>query len=524
MVSTGFTINYSILPQKSFCSSLEIAPCSGSGSCVDRECYCDPGYGGMLCQLQSTPFSNYTAREMHAVAYEPTRDIMIMTFGVDWKSWYPLSDIFVYEFRSKSWSSIPKPDTMMARFNHHQWLLNQNTMILFGGQIDAQTPRNDIFSLDLATMSWTQIIKSAYSLSAPYLIGPASILVPDKGNTSFSIYVFGGLDEHGDCNFKLFKFSSVTISWTIVGNGPVCYQEGTGVYNSHTNSIRFFGGFPAYDTSFDASYTFEYSIDSNWWSWTAPRDKSAMLFGVQALIDSENEIAILHGGVNVGGLYDCYLKTIWILDLACNTWTSFTPPSNVHRVNHGIVYRNHSLFIIGGSDGIMHNDILEVPLTSDLLLSSSSLKERDNCRAMNYCSQINDCSLCSLSNLCQWCNGACGFDQSSNPLVTTIGSSKNDSSLGSLDTGVCPSSLAIGDSKSSPICPPRKLRYFFARLITHFSNRYIPARTIEFQRKRFFSAIPRLLSLPRTRVWRLCDYSGFVRYLYSRRLVDNVFC
>ena len=103
-----------------------------------------------------------------------------------------------------------------------------------------------------------------------------------------------------------------------------------------------------------------------------------------------------------------------------------------------IIYRNNSLWVIGGNDGFLHNDMQEIPLTPIVSLQSQS--NRDISRSKSYCSFIDDCQSCNKNTLCIWCNGACAYNQDKNPLQSNVNTTNSGKTLlmGELDNGLCP--------------------------------------------------------------------------------------
>ena len=64
--------------------------------------------------------------------------------------------------------------------------------------------------------------------------------------------------------------------------------------------------------------------------------------------------------------------------LACQEFTYIDGLNDTYRrMGHAMVIRNESMLIIGGSDGFLHNEVIEIPLPSLVNETSAS---RDTCR------------------------------------------------------------------------------------------------------------------------------------------------
>jgi N-acetylneuraminic acid mutarotase len=200
---------------------------------------------------------------------------------------------------------------------------------------------------------------------------PVAIFVPKA--TGFDIFVYGGVNYRTNSAMRiLYRFDSVINNWIIESTlGPVAYQGGSGVYHSETNSLRFITGYTLPRNYF----TYEYSINSGTWNVLARRASNTLLYQTP-VIYTNPEIALVHGGYSPDSVTSCFQSVVEVLDVACNNWTNLVTFPVLPRKGHGLIYRGESLWIFGGSDGILHNDVVEIPISLPITSNST----RNQCR------------------------------------------------------------------------------------------------------------------------------------------------
>ncbi|KAJ3302728.1 Multiple epidermal growth factor-like domains protein 8 [Kappamyces sp. JEL0829] len=440
---TGFVAIYRTLNASAICNTA--SDCSSHGVCSLGKCICDSFYSGVRCQDRLAGYSPYTPREYHAVSYDSRLDMASVLYGKDAST--IKSDFFLYNFTSQLWTAVPAASTLPSpRYAHRTWWF-QSRLILFGG-IDLKQGYTDVWSWNMSLNQWTLLGTSCTSRSnsnCPVVFEPAVVFVP-VSQSDFVIYVFGGVNYYtGMSSSKLYKFASASGEWSYISNGPVSYQGGQGVFHANSNSLRFFGGFPNQDPYFSSgiSTTFEYSIDAGVWGHAASYDNSIYYEG--RAVYAENEIAIFHGGQNIGSFDTCFSGKVKVLDLACNYWTTLQTTPAINRQGHGLFLRNQSLWVMGGTDGVLHNDLVEIPLA----LTLKSEQERNACRAATYCASLTRCASCQRKTMCSWCNSACSYNADEYPLgnLTSL-VPPQQLPQGSLVNGICPSNYTV-----AAVCP-----------------------------------------------------------------------
>ena len=217
------------------------------------------------------------------------------------------------------------------------------------------------------------------------------------------------------------------------------YRYGAGSYHPETNSIYFHAGYPFLDTYLygDKLMTWKYQIDSNIWFPIAARDRTNIkIDSTSHYIGSDTIMSV--GGITIAyQLNDqtdltCFETESALLNIPCGTWQEIPTPQ-IQRYRHASVYLNQKLYVFGGNDGRLRNDlqIVDVPASNALLVDQNA------CKAASYCIDVPFCQNCNKINYCQWCNGACGFKPQ--VLGLNISQTTKDPFLfGNLDQGLCP--------------------------------------------------------------------------------------
>ena len=138
----------------------------------------------------------------------------------------------------------------------------------------------------------------------------------------------------------------------------VGYQGSAAVYHPQKNALRFFGGQTTYDrlfSTYNKYYSYEYVLNSSTWSPSAPLDTDLEYYFMATYHNASNYI-ISHGGLYPDSTGECITGEFRILDLACNTWSKLGG-IKVPRTGHSIIQRNGSIYIFGGNDGTLRNQV-----------------------------------------------------------------------------------------------------------------------------------------------------------------------
>ena len=312
---SGFRIQYDILSRTKICTSR--TGCSDRGSCINNVCSCDLGFSGLACQSNANS-PQFTPRQRHSITFVENLDLALVTFG---RNFYTsLEDMVIYNFSTSTWSvpdnskwgdaPLKRPQ---PRFDHTTFWFNSK-LYMYGGQDTRLNIFGDLWEYDLTLNIWSRI--QDITGSVPYLFEPTVVIVPS--DTTFQIYVTGGISRSEKVNINLYCFDYTLKKWIDLGYAPVAYQGGSGVYHNETNSINFaLSGYPNYDAAYNSGqlYSWKYSIDTQIWSPMGLRSPAEILYLGKSIYDSSSEIALVHGGLALNSADQCFVSSLWQLDL-----------------------------------------------------------------------------------------------------------------------------------------------------------------------------------------------------------------
>ena len=222
---------------------------------------------------------------------------------------------------------------------------------------------------------------------------------------------------------------------------PIGSRGGSSVYDKETNSIFLTSGYPLNDISMlkGAMYTWQYYLDVKYWVPNYNRTSNELRQFASSTMTNDSRVVVFGGlalayGLNTNNTQSCVSSSLQILDIACGgSWVQKTV-DNVARYGHQSIFRNGNLYVFGGSDGQLQNDVQIINLSPPL---SRLTCKRGNCEfneARNYCAKLPTCSLCGRVPYCQWCNKACA----SNNVFEQVSTNSTHAYIGQLDDGLCP--------------------------------------------------------------------------------------
>lgn len=178
-----------------------------------------------------------SARQGHSAIYDPVNRRMLIFAGAN--PYYIFNDLHSLDLNSYTWSELLPSGTLPSpRWNHSSvYNPTDSSMIIFGGR-DMETRLNDLWKLDLNTLTWTEI--SPVGEVPPVREYHTATYIPD-GNY---MVVYAGYAEEGDYD-DLWKYDFATNSWSPIlpsGEKPLLRAAHSAFYNSSNNCLIIFGG------------------------------------------------------------------------------------------------------------------------------------------------------------------------------------------------------------------------------------------------------------------------------------------
>jgi len=245
---------------------------------------------------------------------------------------------------SQGWMQLNTSGTITPRSNASAvYDPSSNRMIVIGG-LTANGIANDIWSLDINTNVWSQIIPVSLQAPAPRY---THICMFDSLTNKILMWSGNGNVLYND----VWAFNLNDSTWEELfpdGNVPGAPLKRYGVATTFDPANRNIVTFAGFTTSGRFDDTWIFNVDSQTWS-----DVTNLSFPLLRCLTSqsfapERREMIVYGGQSTGNLDD-----IWTLNTDSNTWTNLTPvqkpiarhyPSNVYCGNgHVVIFGGNSL-------------------------------------------------------------------------------------------------------------------------------------------------------------------------------------
>lgn len=255
-----------------------------------------------------------------------------------------LFTLFVFQLTAvgQAWVQQNTSNDPTARTNASAvYMESTNELILFGGR-SGSGYENELWSLDLTSLSWSPITSNSTSL-------------PDARHTHEAYYdpvnhrmiIWGGQGTTGLYN-DVWAFNFSDSSWAeLFSNGNIAgaplRRYGTGsVYLPDSNRLVSFAGFTT-SGRFDDTWAFD--LQTQQWSDLSQTQRPGQrcLFNSTWLSDS-NKMVIF------GGQSSSNLNDLWSLDLSTYNWTELSPiqqPSARHYAS--LTNNGQELLLFGGN-------------------------------------------------------------------------------------------------------------------------------------------------------------------------------
>ncbi|EGC31025.1 hypothetical protein DICPUDRAFT_99360 [Dictyostelium purpureum] len=292
----------------------------------------------------------------------------IYLFGGQGQSLY--SNTVVYDSTTSIWSEVNTLDKgPSGRYGHSATLVeDQNDptnlkIIVFGGKTSKKYV-NDLFSLDLKTMSWSTF---HFSKNVPDTrAGHTCTFVPGKNGQDSRIILFGGNHQSKYLNslfiLEIPRLQTGTIKWIkppTKGTSPSHRSAHTADFIKDKNIILYFGGFDG-----KRSFNDLHALNVNDLSWSKVITK-----GIPPSPRNGHSSVLVNGRYLVihGGCFEtAILNDVHILDVSTFTWFPTTVVDLVlfNRFQHSSnLLDSGEMITFGGcSSGLLYSDMFNLDL------------------------------------------------------------------------------------------------------------------------------------------------------------------
>eukprot|EP01118_Nematostelium_gracile_P014914 TRINITY_DN5893_c0_g1_i1.p1 TRINITY_DN5893_c0_g1~~TRINITY_DN5893_c0_g1_i1.p1 ORF type:complete len:479 (-),score=121.39 TRINITY_DN5893_c0_g1_i1:67-1503(-) len=132
------------------------------------------------------------------------------------------NDLYIFDTETMSWSRPPtKGDPPVARWGHTTTLIDDDKLLVFGGH-DGNKMLNDIFELEVSTLTWNAVQQKPASAGPDGVVPIPACATPRAGHTATyfgkRVLIFGGGDGVKILNDAWFWDPS-TSQWSVVNIG-----------------------------------------------------------------------------------------------------------------------------------------------------------------------------------------------------------------------------------------------------------------------------------------------------------------
>lgn len=438
---SGFNISYSI---NSCPVNKDGKKCSGNGVCIDSSCTCDAAFYGQSCQYAICPDNcsehGFCNMETHSCicdegwsgldcnqpkgrgfwmsVWKPNETqqnhlARTQSSGAIWKGilWvvgghtldldFPLT--MAFNISDNAWLPVETNGLFIPRPRHgHSTVIYNGILYMYGGVTQDGDILSQLWTLNLSTKEWTQLMPSRNKECYHRPCGPVAaaghsvVLVKDKMYT-----IFGYNPIYGYLNL-IQEYSIDNRIWSVVSTSGALVQGSYGhssVWDPLTKRIYVYGGYRSESSSIYELTNALYSYDPAQKVWrTHPSSgsyrylHSAVMSGGLMLVyggNTHNETAISNGA-------KCYSSDFIAYDTICDTWYKLQQPlpksvgGDLSRYGHlavsfGLSYEvevddeyhqpllPYGMLVFGGFDGQLKSDVLVYVIGDCTSLSTKEL-------------------------------------------------------------------------------------------------------------------------------------------------------
>ncbi|CAI5455845.1 unnamed protein product [Caenorhabditis angaria] len=370
-------------------------PCH-AGQCENGRCQCPPKkLHGEQCQ---SPATQAVWDLIHPKNQSPSGKSSHVSIPIDDTFWNIGGEYFdgaekpntisYFDTITREWGVVETSGESPKPRYDHSVVKHKTKLYMFGGVIrgrdELNTPQNitnELWSFDIPSKTWRHIpTMNETILTAPLAVSGHTAHV--SGNEMYVIFgynpFFGFLHQVQVFNFE-------TEIWTLANTtdhvlGRFRHSSMDYITPQGKTAILVYGGVMWNNTISDNLMQFD--TETKKWS-NLPQS------GVQLYLHTAtflNGLMIVVGGNGVNttttmtsGKTDCFSNMVLTYDVACKQWTNMTnAPVEMKRYGHSAAAVKGKLYIFGGFDGKMRNDVWALsPAQCD------STSRPDDCRLIN---------------------------------------------------------------------------------------------------------------------------------------------
>jgi hypothetical protein len=171
------------------------------------------------------------------IVYDSESDRIIMFGGFEFTKFLLVSETWVYDFNTDTWTNMQPRFHPQAR-NYHDMAYDSKAdrVVLWGGDLNGQANKNEVWTYDYNTNTW-ELLKSKYA-NAPELRYYMNMEYDDKAD---KFIMYGGY-SYGNDETWTYDLNANTWQQMQPENNPGVISRYTMVYVNDTNETILFGG------------------------------------------------------------------------------------------------------------------------------------------------------------------------------------------------------------------------------------------------------------------------------------------
>ncbi|XP_066586444.1 attractin-like protein 1 isoform X2 [Prorops nasuta] len=408
---SGFNITYKINACPSRYSHVD---CSGHGECTEGICICHDMWTGEACDVQVCPnncshlhgqgeckydkqhcdcnhgFKGADCSQRSDRGFWETVGYMVGPEGsashcsVVWmdslyvlggESFHRAKMIYVYDYNGNVWWT-PQVDGKIPTPRYaHSCVLHKDKIYMYGGIIQNSTITNEIWSFNISANVWEKIAVHDICHNSTMcghlkVAGHTATVVQSHerlGKKEKMIVIFGYSPQYGYLN-TVQEYHLDTKEWQIVETTGFPVKGGYGhssAYDPLTNRVYVYGGYVSVSQTNHVLTNRLYAYHPNYREWTLLTPAPSARFFHTAVFISGGLMLIFGGNMHNESQQSysarCYSADTIAYDVTCDTWHQFPMPremTDLPRYGHSATVFKKSMYIYGGFDGQMLNDML----------------------------------------------------------------------------------------------------------------------------------------------------------------------
>ena len=250
-----------------------------------------------------------SARDGHSAISDCRRHRMIVFGG--FRNSTRFNDLYSLNLSTLAWTQLSPTGSLPSARVGHSAVYDNTTdcMIIFGGDSGSGS-LNDLYSLNLETLIWTKLSPTG----GPPTARDSHSAILDEGNRR--MIIMDGEDSGGGALSDIWSLNMMTLAWTPLspsGMPPAPRLLASAVYDNITGAMIVFGGRYSTTNYFNDIYLLNLSPGNE--SWSQPVISGALpegRYGHVAVYDRTAQHMIIAAGNN-GHTTNSYLQDTWIL-------------------------------------------------------------------------------------------------------------------------------------------------------------------------------------------------------------------